>query len=473
MTRPAPASYRTWRSSRARTEETRALDPTKRLAHRSAASLPQFTTSAHRLDPVLGGALMKLRTLIFWPHLIAGVSAGAVILLMSVTGVLLTYERQMIAWADSDFRSVVPSSGAERLPVETVLERFRQQRSVVPTAITIGSATDAPVTLTVPQQTLYADAYTGNLLGEGSEGVRPFMTELRAWHRWLAVDGEGRPVARAITGWSNFIFLFIVVSGVYLWFPRTWMWRQVKPVVVFNGKLRGKARDFNWHNVIGSWSAVILFIVVLGAMPISFPWANALVYRLVGEEPPAPAGGRRAPVARTGAAASVRGGGRSDEAQPPTGLDSGARNRFDGLNTLWARAERQVPGWRTINLRIPTSATAPVVFAIDKGNGGQPQLRSTLTLDRSTRDILSYEDFSDQSLGRQLRSILRFAHTGEVLGIGGQTLAGFASAGGAVLVWTGLALAIRRFRAWLKRRAGYAVPQEQSTSAESGFTVQN
>jgi uncharacterized iron-regulated membrane protein len=416
---------------------------------------------------------MKLRTLVFWPHLIAGLSAGVVILLMSVTGVLLTYERQMIGWADSHYQSVVPSPGAKRLSVEMLLERFRQERSVAPTAITIGSATDAPVILTVPPRTLYADAYTGTLLGEGSQGVRRFMTGLRSWHRWLAVDGEGRTVARAITGWSNFIFLFIVVSGVYLWFPRKWTWQQVKQAVLFNGKLRGRARDFNWHNVIGSWSAVILFIVVLGAMPISFPWANALVYRLVGEEPPAPAGGTRAPAAARGAAISVRGGGGSREAQPPTRVANDAGNRFDGLNTLLARAERQVPGWRTINLRIPISPQAPAVFAIDKGNGGQPQLRSTLTLDRSTGEIVSYEAFSDQSLGRRLRSVLRFAHTGEVLGIGGQTLAGLASAGGAVLVWTGLALAVRRFRAWLKRRAGYAVPQTQSTSAASGFTAQN
>ena len=48
---------------------------------------------------------------------------------------------------------------------------------------------------------------------------------------------------------------------------------------------------------------------------------------------------------------------------------------------------------------------------------------------------------------------MRFAHTGEVLGIPGQTIAGVVSAGGAVLVWTGFALAWRRFRAWLKRRA--------------------
>ena len=66
------------------------------------------------------------------------------------------------------------------------------------------------------------------------------MADLRAWHRWLAVEGDGRPVARAITGWSNFLFLFIVCSGFYLWFPRKWRWAQVCSVVILNPAARGK-----------------------------------------------------------------------------------------------------------------------------------------------------------------------------------------------------------------------------------------
>jgi hypothetical protein len=43
-------------------------------------------------------------------------------------------------------------------------------------------------------------------------------------------------------------------------------------------------------------------------------------------------------------------------------------------------------------------------------------------------------------------------HTGEVLGLAGQTIAGIASFGGAVLVWTGLSLAWRRFVQWRATR---------------------
>jgi uncharacterized iron-regulated membrane protein len=92
------------------------------------------------------------------------------------------------------------------------------------------------------------------------------------------------------------------------------------------------------------------------------------------------------------------------------------------------------------------------VITVDEGYGGQPQLRTTLTVDRASAAIAKRETFDALGPGRQLRSWLRFAHTGEIYGLPGQTVAGLVSAGGAVLVYTGLALAFRRWWAWLRRR---------------------
>jgi uncharacterized iron-regulated membrane protein len=399
---------------------------------------------------------MTLRTLIFWPHLIAGVIAGALVLIMSVTGVVLTYERQFVAWGDGQFRSTQPSADAGRLPIATAMEALRRDHpEITPTAVVVGSASDAPIAVSVQQRTLYVDAYTGRLLGEGSQSVRRLMSSVRAWHRWLNVEGDGRATARFFTGWSNFLFLFIAVSGFYLWFPRKWTFKHLRPVVWFARTSTAKARDFNWHNVIGAWSAIPLFIIVLSALPMSFPWANALIYRAVGEQPPVQGQGGRGGREGGGVERAER-GGRERAAVSLAGIDD-----------LLARAEKQVPGWKTINIRIPNSDRAPVAFAIDGGDGGQPQLRSTLTLNRATGEVVSYESFSDQSLGRRLRSIARFAHTGEVLGIPGQTIAGLATLGAVFLVYTGLSLVVRRYTAWLKRRrerATVSAPQE-STAA--------
>jgi uncharacterized iron-regulated membrane protein len=111
-----------------------------------------------------------------------------------------------------------------------------------------------------------------------------------------------------------------------------------------------------------------------------------------------------------------------------------------------------VPEWRSINLRLPASPAAPAVFAIDSGNGGQPQLRATLTLDAATGEVVRWEPFASQTAGRRLRSWSRFTHTGEYYGLIGQTIAGLVSGGAVVLVYTGLALALRRFTSWMRTR---------------------
>ena len=389
---------------------------------------------------------MTIRTLIFWLHLIAGVVAGSVVLVMSVTGVLLTYEKQMVAWAERSPLAVPPAPGAPRLPVETLMAKVREARpSAAPSALTFRADSDEPVAVALGRDgQLLLNAYTGEIIGEGATGLRAFFRSVTDWHRWLAASGDYRATGKAITGACNLAFLVLVVTGAYLWLPKAWTRMQLRSITWFRGGLPGKARDFNWHNTIGFWSFAPLFVVVLSATVISYPWASNLAYRVVGEEPPAP----QRPAGPGGPGGSGGGGARAVD--------------LVGLDSQLARAQQQVAGWRTITLRVPTSDKAPAVFTIDEGTGGQPHKRGTLTLDRATGGVVKWEPFASGSPGRRLRTILRFAHTGEVLGIPGQTIAGIASAGGAMLVYTGLALALRRFLAWRRRRDGVDVRQSSA-----------
>lgn len=386
--------------------------------------------------------MATFRSCLFWAHLACGAAAGVVILLMSVTGVALTYEKQMLEWADARAHSwVPPSDGARPLPPETLLAAVVAARpGAAPTGVTRRADPAAPVTVLLDgNRAVLVHPYTGAVLGEPAPGLRAFFRATTNWHRWLAMEGTSRATGRLVTGVANALFFFIVVSGLYLWVPRLWTRPQFAQVLWFRRGLPGKARDFNWHNVIGIWSAVPLAVVIAGAVPISFPWASNLVYRLAGDTPPPlPA---RPPAPRADTAAER---GRGTTAAPVS---------FAGLDAAWAAAEARVPGWRAISTRFGGGSEAPFTLTIDAGYGGQPQKRGTLTVDRATGAVRSWETFDALSPGRRARSWLRFAHTGEYYGLAGQTLAGLASAGGAVLVYTGLALAWRRFVAWLRRRA--------------------
>jgi uncharacterized iron-regulated membrane protein len=120
---------------------------------------------------------------------------------------------------------------------------------------------------------------------------------------------------------------------------------------------------------------------------------------------------------------------------PATGL---------AVDALIARAVAQAPAWRSLSVPLVRPADAQVRVTIDEGNGGQPQRRHALTLDAATGEILGWEPFSSQSPGRRARSWIRFLHTGEALGVVGQTIAGLVSLTTILMVWTGLALAYRR-----------------------------
>ena len=397
---------------------------------------------------------MRLRPVLFWIHLTAGAVAGIVILIMSVTGVLLTYEKQMLWWADTSQYRALPAPSQSRLPIESLLDSARKAfPDAEPTVVAMRSDPAAPAAVTIGQRIVYVNPYTGAVWGTGSTRVRQFFRLVTEWHRYLGASGGSRATGKLATGICNLAFLVLVCSGVVLWWPRIANWRQVRNVLWFRRGLSAKARDFNWHNTIGFWTSVPLFVVVLSATVISFPWASNLVYRIVGEQPPAPAGRPAAEGSRAGrpsTAGAAREG--SQPARPVTATPAA------GFDALWVRAEQQVAGWTIISARMPAAPTAPIVFTIDRGNGGQPQKRGTLTLDGATGTIVRWEAFQDTSRGRQLRSWLRFAHTGEAFGTVGQTIAGIASLGGAFLVWTGLALAIRRLFAAVRRSRQVPAP---------------
>ena len=374
---------------------------------------------------------MKLRKIVFWLHLTAGLIAGSVVLVMSVTGVLLAFERQLTEWADRDLRVIPPGPGAVRLSVSALIAGVRAaEPDAMLSGLALRSDPEAPATISLGRErAVFLNPYTGAVLGDGSKRARDFFRSVTNVHRWLGTPDESRAIGRGVTGACNLAFLFLVVSGFYLWWPRKWTMNAGRAIVIPRLGLRGKARDFSWHNAIGFWSAPVLFILVLSGVTLSYSWAGDLLYRLTGSEPP-PA--RAAP-------------------QRP-GRPSESRVIPKEIDRLWTIAERQVPGWKTINARFETSPSAPLTFSIEQGYRGRPDLRSQLTLDSQTGEVVRWEPFSSFNLGRQLRSWARFAHTGEAGGVVGQTVAALASSGAAVLVCTGFALAWRRFRERKRRR---------------------
>ncbi len=434
--------------------------------------------------------MSRFRSTLFWLHLIAGCIAGISIGIMCFTGAAIGFEKQLVDWSERDARHVTVPADTTRLPIRTLLEKAREVNpDARPSGITISAAPEDAVVLALGRDgALYANPYTGEIRTPASTKVHDFMHVMEDWHRVLALSGDNRPIGKAINGACNLAFFVLAVSGLYLWWPRSWSWRGFKAIAILNFKFAGKARDFNWHNAIGLWTAPILIVLTLTAVPISYRWGGTLIYKIAGEIPPAPQQGpggapaapafdikRPSPDARplsqdalfaiaqkqfpnweqislrTGGANQRGGGGAPGAAQagaarpatprienqnskienPPATPDATARpaNREGGNAT--AGGERRSPQPVTLTVKVP---------------GTWPRTATTtLTLNPYTGEALKTEGFADLTTARQIRSWTRFLHTGEALGFGGQLIATLACLGGCVLVYTGFALAWRRF----------------------------
>jgi uncharacterized iron-regulated membrane protein len=400
---------------------------------------------------------MTLRAAVFWVHLLTGTLAGAVILVMAVSGALLAFEPQIAAWSERGLRTVpAPPTAAQRVDLDAIVAQARRTAPESrPTLLTVRAEPRSSIRIGFGRErALYIDPYTGVALGASSK-IADALHAVENWHRWLGSREIGRP----LTGACNLAFLGMAISGVYLWWPRSKRPGALKAVAVPNLGLRGRARDFNWHNSIGIWCAPVLIAITLTGAVMSYQWANDLLYRLTGNVPPPPPAGAPGGMAQ--------GAGRP--ARPRNDGPASGESRQSNLTAALARAELQVPGWVAITLRLPQRPGAPIVAIVQEPPSWHPAPRSQLTLDAATAAVVSWEPSAAQNLGRRLRAWVRPLHTGEAAGIVGQAVAGLASTGGAFLVYTGVALAWRRLRGWVlaPRRASHIRQQVTGSTRTS------
>ncbi|HQZ83597.1 MAG TPA: PepSY-associated TM helix domain-containing protein [Pyrinomonadaceae bacterium] len=386
--------------------------------------------------------MKSFRKVLFWIHLVAGATGAVVIFIMCVTGAVLSFEKNIIEFAERGQQRVASASG-ERLPVSRLIASAAEAKpNSKPSSITLSSDPASSATISLGRDgRLFIDPYTGVVLGEGNAELRGFFSTMTSLHRWLALEGDGRSWGKAITGFFNAMFLVLAITGLYIWMPRKLSLRNIKPVLWFRQTHTGKARDFNWHNVTGFWCSLVLIVLTATGMVISYRWASDLVYTLTGNDAPVQQARKDPPAA------------------PP--VESIPAN----IDALWTNANTRNDDWKSTSLRLPIAEEA--VFTVDEGKYWNIFGRSTLTLNTATAEVAKWEPYSDRNSGQQLRLWMRFTHTGESFGFVGQLVGFIACLGGALLVYTGVALSIRRFARWLKRRRAARAPRR--TLAENSI----
>jgi uncharacterized iron-regulated membrane protein len=375
---------------------------------------------------------MKLfRKTIFWLHLGVGAAVGLVIFLLATTGIILSFQRQILIWSDTS--AVVdgrPHAGAP-LSLDLVLTQLVQQGQNSPTELALHRSKNAPLEVRFGRErTVLLNPRTGVPIVSNSRSLRQFFGWIVRFHRSLGL-GLQNQLGRGIIDAANLFFLFLLLSGIYLWIPKIITPGAFRSRLLLLRSLQANARDWNWHHVFGIWAFLPLAVIVLTGAVISYPWATNLLYKVTSSPLPA-----------------ITGNGDGKPGQSNPGVDEHAALAVRDIHgyDLWAEvAKRQIPEWKSITFSIPQARDKTVTVAVDTSIGGQPEKVTSLVIDRSSNAIVTTKRFSDNSLGRRLRAWTGSVHTGAEFGLIGQIIVAFGALSAIFLVWTGYALLARRF----------------------------
>jgi uncharacterized iron-regulated membrane protein len=381
-----------------------------------------------------------LRKVVFWGHLVVGVIAGIIILFMATTGALIAFEKQILDLAESKMR-IVTQVGQEALTTQTLIAKVKEAKpNAKISGLVIQSDPKLSAIVSLGREgTLFVDPYTGEIKGEGSKALRTFFKTTTELHRWLALQGSGRDTGKLVTGIGSLCFFFLALSGIFIWLPKSWTRQQLRAITVLRLNLKGHARNFNLHNVIGIWALSIILIITITGIIMSFDWASNLLYTITSSPNP-----------RANNQQSKSPANKPRSEQP----EEVPEEVFNNLNAFFSEAKKAAPpNWKIINLRFPTNEKTPVRAFINEGNYWQ---NSQLSIDQKTIQVANLESYESLSNGRKLNSLAHPVHTGEVLGIFGQVFVFFASIGTIFLVCTGFLLSYHRLKTWLNKRAKIA-----------------
>ena len=364
-----------------------------------------------------------MRRIFFWTHFVMGLAAGVFILLMSVTGVLLTYERQIVASAQDS--AVQAPANAEPLSLNDLAGASAEAGGAPGNVLTIPRNRSGVVQLSKGRRDMVLlDPYTGEILPDAGAGAEAFFSRVERIHRWLAFTGGRSALGATLNDAANLLFGLLLISGTVLWWPKRWKWPLVKTQVFFRrGLPNAKARHYNWHHVLAVWSFIPLMLIIVSGVVFSYSWANRLVYAAYGEAP----------------------GNRAQQQAPATNAEAPVLAGMPAdLDTLVAQATEDFPAWRRVAITLPAPEAADITMSVDWGNGAQASKKRTVTVARDGTGLVGAPVGDTSSPASKARRFLRFVHTGEVYGLLGQTIAGLASLAAVVLVYTGISLAIRR-----------------------------
>ena len=298
-------------------------------------------------------------------HLWLSVPFGILITLICFSGAALVFEKEVMELCHRELYFVKKVEAAP-LPMEQLMTKVAATLpdSVSVTGVNISSDPERAyqVTLSKPRRaSMYVDQYTGEITGKYERA--PFFNFMFRMHRWLLdsmkQDG-GIFWGKMIVGTSTLMFVFVLISGVVVWWPRTRKALKNSLKIVANKGWRRFWYDL--HVAGGMYALVFLLAMALTGLTWSFQWYRTGFYKTFGVEvQPSMGHGNAA------ANATAKGGKRDGK---PEGREGRGAHRYSPY-TNWQHVYEQLaeanPDYKQISVSDGSASVAVPRFGNQRG----------------------------------------------------------------------------------------------------------
>jgi uncharacterized iron-regulated membrane protein len=200
-------------------------------------------------------------------HFYAGVFAAPVLIVLAITGALYLFDRELDHVWNRDLDSVVAAGPAQPLATQEAAVRAAFPGGTV-ARLTLPAQPDRASRWLVKdvggtETEVFVDPYRAAVLGDRDPHWQP-LNVVRDLHGNLLTGRVGSHLVELTACWT----LLMLVTGVYLWWPRRWRLAAFVPRTAASG--RAFWRD--WHAIPSTLNALLVMFLVLTGLPWSAFW---------------------------------------------------------------------------------------------------------------------------------------------------------------------------------------------------------
>ena len=324
-------------------------------------------------------------------HLYLGLSAGLVIMVSCFTGAVLVFEEEL-QHAFHKERYDVKIEG-KPLPVETLLARLKQKEpKAVVTRVQVFADPARSVVINYnggKKNQAFINPYTAEVI-ELYKYQDSFFYTIFAIHRWLL----GGDIGKLIVGISTLLFVFILTTGLILWWPKS------SKILLQRLKIKsdagGKRFTHDLHIVLGFYSAIFLFVFAFTGLAWSFEWFNKGIYKITNSPVKGP--------------------------KPPQSTFVAGEKIID-LDRVLDVAKQQIPGVVFYTINLPKDSIEAITISSLNTSAPHTSATDAFYLDQYSGKKIGQLSFNDRSTGAKVRATFKPVHTGSIWGLPSKIIA--------------------------------------------------